>query len=79
MMFEHMREEQPSHFLGHGTFVGQNEMCYLTKSINHHITSKPLDGGKFTVKSMDTLSHGPSRISNGHNNLACFLLSVRFC
>jgi hypothetical protein len=27
---------------------------------------------------MNTLSHGPSAIGNGCNNLACFLLSVDF-
>jgi hypothetical protein len=30
------------------------------------------------MKSMDTLSHGPSGICNGCNNLTCFLLGVRF-
>jgi hypothetical protein len=40
------------------------------------IASNPLDGGKLTMKSMDTLSHDPSRIDNSHNNLACFLLSI---
>ncbi len=32
------------------------------------ITSNPFDGGKFTMKSMDTILHGLSRISNGRNN-----------
>jgi hypothetical protein len=40
------------------------------------MASKPLDGGKLTMKSMDTLSHNPSKIGNGRNNLAYFLLSV---
>jgi hypothetical protein len=40
------------------------------------ITLKPLDGGKLAMKSMDTLSHDPSGIDNGHNNPTCFLLNV---
>jgi hypothetical protein len=43
------------------------------------MASKPLNGGKLTMKSMDTLSHGLSGISRGCNKLACFLLSVQFC
>ncbi len=35
-MFEHVGEEQPSRLLGRGTFLGGNEVCHLTKSINHH-------------------------------------------
>jgi hypothetical protein len=35
-MLEHVHEEQPSHLLGHGTFLGGNEMCHLVKSIYHH-------------------------------------------
>ncbi len=78
-MLEHMCEKQPSCLLGHGTFLGGNEVWHFTKSINHTmIASNPLDGGKFTMKSMDTLSHGPSGIDNGHNNPTCFLLNVRF-
>jgi hypothetical protein len=36
MMLEHMGEEQPSRLLGHGTFLGGNEVCHLAKSIHHH-------------------------------------------
>jgi hypothetical protein len=36
MMLEHVREKQPSHLLGHGTFFGGNEVCHLVKLINHH-------------------------------------------
>jgi hypothetical protein len=36
MMFEHVREEQPSHFLSHGIFLVGNEVCHLAKSIHHH-------------------------------------------
>jgi hypothetical protein len=47
----------------------------LNQSTTTMITSNPFDGGKLTMKSMDTLSHGPLGISNGRNNHACFLLS----
>jgi hypothetical protein len=40
------------------------------------MASKPLDGGKFTMKSMDTLSHDPSGIGKGCNKLVYFLLNV---
>jgi hypothetical protein len=73
MMFEHVRKEQPFRLLGRGIILGGNEMCHFAKSIHHH------HDGKLTMKSMDTLSHGPSAISNGCNNPACFLLSVQFC
>jgi hypothetical protein len=60
--------------------------CELWVSIRHNVLgeammfeSNPLDGGKLTMKSIDTLSHGPSGIGNGRNNPACFLLSVQFC
>ncbi len=52
-MLEHVCEEQPSHLLGHDIFLGGNEVCHLAKLI----ASNPLDGGKLTMKSMDTLSH----------------------
>ncbi len=35
-MLEYMCEEQPSHFLGCGTFFSGNEMCYIIKLIHHH-------------------------------------------
>jgi hypothetical protein len=77
MMFEHMREEQLSCFLGHSTFLGGNEVCHFAKSIHHHHdASNPLNDDKLTMESMDTLSHGPSRICNGHNNPTCFSLNV---
>ncbi len=79
-MLEHVREEQPTCFLGRGTIFGEDEMCHFPKSIHHHHDGiKTLDGGKLTMKSMDTLSHGPLRIGDGYNNLDCFLLNVRFC
>jgi hypothetical protein len=43
------------------------------------MASNPFDGGKLTMKSMDTLSHGPLGIDSGRKNHVCFLLSVRFC
>jgi hypothetical protein len=51
----------------------------LNQSTTTMMASKPLNGDKFTMKSMDTLSHGPSGIGNGYNNPACFLLYVEFC
>ncbi len=36
MMLQHMREEQPSCLLGHGGFLGGNEVCHLVKSIDYH-------------------------------------------
>jgi hypothetical protein len=50
----------------------------LNQSTATMIASNPFDGGKLTMKSMDTLSHSPSGINNGCNNLACFLLGLRF-
>ncbi len=35
-MFEHMREKQPLCLLGRGIFLGDNEVCHLVESINHH-------------------------------------------
>jgi hypothetical protein len=43
------------------------------------MASNPLDGGKLTMKSMDIILHGLSRINNGCNNLVCFFLNVQFC
>jgi hypothetical protein len=51
----------------------------LNRSTTTMMASNPLEGGKFTMKSIDTLSHGPSGIGKGCNEPACFLLSVRFC
>jgi hypothetical protein len=48
----------------------------LNRSTTTMMALKPLDGGKLTMKSMDTLSHNPSGISKGYNKPACFLLSV---
>jgi hypothetical protein len=63
--------------LGRGTFLGGNEVCHLAKSIHTTmIASNSLDGGKLTMKSMDTLSHGPLGIDSGSNNPICFLLNV---
>jgi hypothetical protein len=80
MMLENMCEEQPTHLLGRGLILSGNKVCHLAKSIHHyHDGVKALDGGKLTMKSMDTLSHDPLGIGKGCNKLVCFLLSVRFC
>jgi hypothetical protein len=56
------------------SLVGMKYAILLNQSTTTKIASNPLDGGKLTMKSMDTLSHDPSRISNGHNNLVFFLI-----
>jgi len=61
------------------SLVGMECVILLNRSTTTMIASNPFDGGKRTMKSMDTLSHGPSRIDNGYNNPICFLLNVRFC
>jgi hypothetical protein len=77
MLLKHVHEKQPSHFLGHGTFFnGMKCAILLNQSTTTMITSNPFDGGKLTMKSMDTLSHGPLGIGNGCNNLVYFLLNV---
>jgi hypothetical protein len=58
------------------SLVGMKCAIFLNQSTTTMIESNPLDGGKLTMKSMDTLSHGPSGIGNGRNNPACFLLNV---
>jgi len=61
------------------SLVGMKCAILLNQSTTTMMASNPLDGGKLTMKSMDTLSQGPSGISNGRNNLVYFLLSVRIC
>jgi hypothetical protein len=61
------------------SLVGMKCAILLNRSTTTMMASKPLDGGKLTMKSMDTLSHNPSGIDNGRNNPACFLLNVQFC
>jgi hypothetical protein len=58
------------------SLVGMKCAILLNQSTTTMIASNPFDGGKFTMKSMDTLSHGPLRIKNGHNNHAYLLLNV---
>jgi hypothetical protein len=60
------------------SLVGMKCAILLNQSTTTMITSNPLDGGKLTMKSMDTLSHNPSKIDNGCNNPTCFLLNFRF-
>ncbi len=80
MMLENMCEEQSSRpWAVASSFVGMKCAILLNRSTTTMMASKPLDGGKFTMKSMDTFSHGPWGISKGCNKPACFLLSVRFC
>jgi hypothetical protein len=77
MLLKHVHEKQPSHFLGHGTFFnGMKCAILLNQSTTTMITSNPFDGGKLTMKSMDTLSHGHLGIGNGCNNPIYFLLNV---
>jgi hypothetical protein len=75
-MLEHVGEKQPSLTL---PLVGMKCAILLNRSTITMMASKPFDGGKLTMKSMDTLSHGPSGIDKGCNKPTCFLLSVRFC
>jgi hypothetical protein len=80
MMLENMCEEQPTCFLVVvSSLVGMKCAILLNQSTTTMMASKPLDGGKLTMKSMDTLSHDPSGIGKGCNNPACFLLNVQFC
>jgi hypothetical protein len=58
------------------SLVGTKCVILLNQSTPTMIASNPFDGGKFTMKSMDTLSHGPSRIGNDRNNPIYFLLGV---
>jgi len=50
----------------------------LNRSTTTIMASNPLNGGKLTMKSMDTLSHGPSGIGKGCNKPVCFLLRFSF-
>jgi hypothetical protein len=58
------------------SLVGMKCAILLNRSTTTMIASNPLDGGKLTMKSMDTLSHDPSGIGIGRNNPIYFLLSV---
>jgi hypothetical protein len=58
------------------SLVGMKCVILLNRSTTTMIASNPLDGGKLTMKSMDTFSHGPSGIGDGYNNHICFLLNV---
>ncbi len=61
------------------SLVGMKCVILLNRSTTTMIASNPLDGGKLTMKSMDTLSHSLLRINNGRNNPTYFLLNVQFC
>ncbi len=43
-MFEHVQEEQPSRLLGHGTFLGGNEMCCCNPSLALATKARPCKG-----------------------------------
>jgi hypothetical protein len=58
------------------SLVGMNCAILLNRSTTTMIASNPFDGGKLTMKSMDTLSHGPLRTRNGCNNHVYLLLNV---
>jgi hypothetical protein len=54
------------------SLVGMKCAILLNQSTITMIESNPLDGGKLTMKSMDTFSHNHLRIDNGRNNLGFF-------
>lgn len=59
---------------------GQDEGHVLGEPIhNDHENLPPSELGKFTIRSMDKLSHGCSRISKGSNNPARDLCSDLSC
>ncbi len=58
------------------SLVGMKCVILLNQSTTTMITSNPLDGHEFTIKSMDTISHGPSRIGNDRNNFVYFFFNV---
>jgi len=58
------------------SLVGMKCAILLNPFTTTIIASNPLGGGKLTMKSMDTLSHGLLGIGNGRNNPTYFLLSV---
>ncbi len=61
------------------SLMGTKYAILLNQSIATMIVPNPLNGGKLSMKSMDTLSHNPLGIGNGYNNPVCFLLGVWFC
>jgi hypothetical protein len=56
------------------SLVGMKCAILLNQSTTTMMALKPLDGGKPTMKSMDTFSHGLLGIGNGYNNPACFFV-----
>jgi hypothetical protein len=58
------------------SMVGMKCAILLNHSTTTIIASNPFDGGKLTMKSMDTLSHDLLGIVYGCNNPICFLLNV---
>jgi len=51
------------------SLVGMKCAILLNQPTTTMIASNPLDGGKLTMKSMDTFSHSLSKTDNGRNNL----------
>ncbi len=54
------------------SFVGMKCTILLNRSTTTMMASNPLDGGKLTMKSMDTLSHDPSGIGKVVTNPLAF-------
>jgi len=50
------------------SLVGMKCVILLNRSTTTIIASNPFNGGKLTMKSMDTFSHDPLKIGNDHNN-----------
>jgi hypothetical protein len=71
-----MKNNLPVSWAVEFSLVGMKCAILLNQSTTTMIVSNPFDGGKLTMKSMDTLSHGLSRANNGSNNHVCFLLNV---
>jgi len=57
------------------SLVGMKFAMLLNQFTTTMITSNPFDGGKFTMKSTYTLSHGLSSVGNDHNNHVYLLLN----
>ncbi len=62
-MLENMCEEPSVSWVVALSLVGMKCVILLNRSTTTMIASKPLDGGKLTMKSMDTLSHDLSELA----------------
>ncbi len=63
-----MKNNLPISWVVAVSLVGMKCAILLNRSTTTMIASNPLDGGKLTMKSMDTLSHDLSEINNGRHN-----------